>query len=152
MEVEIHRFEVATGRRRDERIVGEALILLHLAHIQEPGRIDGAGLQILEDGVQIDVAEDDLVQVGQPFAGTVVAGIAYQRVMLAGDALRHHERAARDLGVQVVGRLLDGLRCHPAEVMRGQWRIDTIYPQRDKWRIGSREVEGDREVVRRNIC
>ena len=72
--------------------------------------------------------------------------------MLAGDALRHHERAARDLGVPVVGRRADGLRSHPAEVMRGQWRLDTIYPQRDKWRIGSPEVEGDREVVRRNIC
>ncbi len=65
------------------------------------------------------VAEDHLVQVGQPFAGTVVAGIAHQRVMPAGYALRHHERAARDLGVQVVGRLLDGLRCYRSEMVLG---------------------------------
>ena len=97
-------------------------------------------------------AEDDLVQVGQPFPCTVVAGVAYHRVMLVRYALRHHERAARDLGVQVLGRFQDGLGRHTAKMMRRQRRKIAIYPQRDKWRIGSREVEGDREVVHRNIC
>ena len=78
--------------------------------------------EILEDGVlldDVDDAEHDLVQVGQPFAGTVVAGVAHQRVVIAGHALRHHERAAGDLGVQVVGRLADGLGCYRSEIVLG---------------------------------
>ena len=95
----------------------------------------GPGLQILEDGVRIDDAEDDLVQVGQPFAGAVVAGIAHQRVVIAGYALSHHERAAHHLGVQVVRRLQDGLGCHRAEMVRRQRRQNSHLPTVcEKWR------------------
>ena len=45
VEVEIHPLEAGTGGRSDERIVAEALVVLHLAHIQEPGRGDGPCLR-----------------------------------------------------------------------------------------------------------
>ena len=98
------------------------------------------------------VAEDHLVQVGQSFASTVVTGAAHQGVMPAGYALRHHERAARDLGVQVVGRLLDGLGRHRAEMVRGQGREEAIHPILEERSIGLFEVEGDRQVVRQDVC
>ena len=87
------------------RIVAEALVLRHLAHIQLVCRSDGAGLQILEDGLPLYDAEDDLVQVRQPIACSVVAGVAHQRVVIAGLVLSHQEGATRDLGVNVLRRL-----------------------------------------------
>ena len=51
VEVEVQPLEGGTGGSGDERIVAEALVVLHLAHIQEPGRRDGPRLQILENGV-----------------------------------------------------------------------------------------------------
>ena len=152
MKVEVQRLEAGFGGRRDERILAEALVRLHLAYIQEPGRSDGSCLQIFEDGVRIGDAEDDLVQVGQPCAGAVVAGVAHQRVVIPRHALSHHKGAAGDLWVQVVGRLLDGLGRHPAKMVRGQRGEAAIHPQREERRIGSREVEGDRKVVRRDVC
>ena len=47
VKVEIHPLEGGTGGRADERIVAEALVVLHLARIQEPGRRDGPRLEVL---------------------------------------------------------------------------------------------------------
>ncbi len=47
VKVERHPLEGGTGSKGDERIVSEALVRLDLARIQEPGRRDGPGLEVL---------------------------------------------------------------------------------------------------------
>src|SRR5579875_2384852 len=53
VEVDVNGLEVAGVMRIRERVVGELLVSRRLTHIQEPGGVDGAGLQILEDSVLI---------------------------------------------------------------------------------------------------
>ena len=100
----------------------------------------------------LGAVEHDLVQIGQPFAGAVVPGVAHQRIVVPRHALSQQERAVRDLGVQVVRRLEDLLRCHPAKVVRGQRRKVAIHPVLQERSVGVCEVEADREVIRRNVC
>ncbi len=107
MKVEVQRLEASLCRRIDERIVPEALILLKSAWAcikQGRSDIEGARLQVLKTGVKIlEDFEDHLVQVGQPFACAVVAGVAHQGVVIPGHALSHHEGATHHLGVQIIG-------------------------------------------------
>jgi hypothetical protein len=63
----------------DERIVLEVLNRLKIALVCMRDKADGIDeprLQILEGEIKtLDLREDDLVQVGEPFACTVVAGL-----------------------------------------------------------------------------
>ncbi len=114
VKVEIHPLEGGTGGRADERIVAEALVVLHLARIQEPGRRDVPAWSPLGWSPTID-AKHDLVQVGQPCAGTVVAEVAHQRVVIPG-LLSSARTDPGDLRVQVGDFDGSGYR---AEMVRG---------------------------------
>ncbi len=110
VKVEVQRLEAVLGGWIDECIVLEALHRLKIRDIQDaPDGIEGARLHLFEREV-IEGGEDELVQVGQSLAREVVPGVAHQREVVSWHALRHHERTARYLWVQVLGRLEDLLR------------------------------------------
>src|SRR5260370_18145501 len=72
---------------------------------------------------------------------------------MPGPGLPHYERAAGNLWVQVVGRLENLVGWHRTEMVRRQRSRAAIYPQvRQEGSEGALEVEGDREVVRRDLC
>src|SRR6266700_7652531 len=76
VEVEVQRLKVDLDGRIDERIILEALILLKVMYIYESnGGLEGARLTL-------DIGENHLVQVGQPFTSAVVPGVAHQRVVI----------------------------------------------------------------------
>ena len=85
-------------------------------------------LQILEDGVSIRRCGTRPCPGRAALRWPVVAGVAHQGVVIAWHALSHHERAARHLRVQVLGRLQDGLGRHRAEMVRGQRSKEAIHP------------------------
>src|SRR6266852_4869857 len=131
VKVEVQCLEAALYGRNDERIVLEVLKRLVIPDIHKyAAGIEGACLILLEtEVITIDDGENDLVQVGQPFAGAVVPGVTYHGVVVARHALTHHEGTAHNLGVQVLGRLHDGLRSHTAEMMYWQRGKFAIHPQ-----------------------
>src|SRR5690242_3618000 len=101
VKIEIHSFVNVICGRSDQRIVAESLVLWHLAHIEQPCRINGPSLQILENGLLCDDVEDDFVQVGLSYTSPVVPGITNQRVVIPWHPLLYHEWAASDHGVEV---------------------------------------------------
>jgi hypothetical protein len=107
MEVEVERLEVDLCGRIEDHIILEALVLLKSAWtriFEQRHRVEGARLHLLNTGVIIlDDFEDHLVQVGQPFACVVVAGVAHQGVVIPRHALSHHERAIHHPWVQIIG-------------------------------------------------
>ena len=64
VKVEEYPLDSGACRSSDELIVNQLLVGWHLARIQEPDRSDGPGLQISEDGICIDDAIDELIQIG----------------------------------------------------------------------------------------
>jgi hypothetical protein len=52
----------------------------------------------------------------------------------------------------VIRRFHDSLDQYRAELVRRQRGIVATYPQREKRSESSREAEGDREIVRRDVC
>jgi hypothetical protein len=155
VKVEVQRLKAVLGGWIDERIVLEALHRLKILNIQDPpDGIEGALLQLFEKGMKlIEDGEEDLVQVGQPFMGAVVPGVAHQRIVISRHALLHHERTACHLGVQDLWRLEDLCGRHTAEMVRRERSLWAIHPQGcQEGSKGPREMEGDREVVRRDLC
>ncbi len=129
VEVEVHGLEIRRMGVGGQLVVGQTLVGNRLGHIQEPGGVDGARLQVLEDGVLIGHdAENHTIQVRQPLGGQVVVGVAHHRIVIPWLALLHHEGAAGDRWVQVVRRGDDLVRSNPHEMVRRQRRVDAIGP------------------------
>ena len=71
--------------------------------------------------------------------------------MITMHTLTHLERTTRDTGIQAIRGFQDGIGGHTAEMVSGQRRAHTIRPQGQESYIRLLKVEGDRELVGRDI-
>ena len=93
-------------------------------------------------------AEHDLIEVRQALGGQVVVGITLHGVVIARYALTQHERTTRHCRLQVLTRGQDLIRGHTAKDVLRHRSVQPIRPNREERREWSRQVEGDRQIVR----